>query len=180
MTEAPTSHGALTPCHAFLALLHLMLTYEESPVIRPNLQMMKLRLTEAKQHILGLLARLEQLQVLGQFDSKTYALSIYHSLQNVSTVVLKMQGIEEEVLALVDAESLVNGKNLFHHGKPRALWVSKTGLSSLIILTPQPEGIVRICNLVRPFFIFIFSISVKKGLRLSLGRDRKAKLRGID
>ena len=52
--------------------------------------MMKLRLTEAKQHILGLLARLEQLQVLGQFDSKTYALSIYHSLQNVSTAVLKM------------------------------------------------------------------------------------------
>ena len=51
--------------------------------------MMKLRLTEEKQHILGLLARLELLRVLGQFDSKTYALSIY-SLQNVSTIVLKM------------------------------------------------------------------------------------------
>lgn len=51
---------------------------------------MKLRLTDGKQHILGLLAKLEQLQVLGQFDSKTYALSIYHSLQNVSTIVLKM------------------------------------------------------------------------------------------
>ena len=90
MTVAPTSHGAPTPCHAFLALLHLMLTYEEGPMISPSLQMMKLRLTEAKQHILGLVARLEQLQVLGQFDSKTYALSTYHSLQTVSTIVLKM------------------------------------------------------------------------------------------
>ena len=68
MTVAPTSYGAPTPCHAFLALLHLMFTYEESPMISPSLQMMKLRLTEAKQCILGLL---EQLQVLGRFDSKT-------------------------------------------------------------------------------------------------------------
>ena len=60
-------------------------------------------------------------------------------------------------------------KTFFHHGKPRALWGSKTGLSSLIILIPQPEGNVRLCNLVGPFFFF--SISVKKGLRLSLGRD---------
>ena len=78
MTVAPTSHGAPTLCHAFLALLHLMLTYEESPMIRPNLQMMQLRLTEEKQCILGLLARLEQLQVLSQFDSKT--LCIYRGV----------------------------------------------------------------------------------------------------
>ena len=64
-------------------------------------------------------------------------------------------------------------KTFFHHGKPRALWGSKTGLSSLIILIPQPEGNVRLCNLVGPFFFF-FHFS-EEGSEIKFGKRLKTK-----
>lgn len=76
-----------------------------------------------------------------------------------------------EVLALVDAESLVNGKNLFHHGKPRALWVSKTGLFSLIILTPSQKGL---SGYVISLGLFIFHFS-EEGSEIKFWEGSKSK-----
>ena len=85
-----------------------MLTYEKGPIIIPNLQVMKLRLRETKRLVLGPPARQEQLQVLGQFDSKTCALSIYQRVTEFFNHCFKEVVDEEEIVALVDGESLVN------------------------------------------------------------------------
>ena len=73
-----------------------------------------------------------------------------------------MWEIKEEVAVLVDGESLVNGKTCFSQ---QAQGINGEARLCCLFLILQPE--VLSSYIISLFFL----ISVKKGLRLSLGRD---------